>query len=69
MQHAATRVVRFDENYYSTVYRDYGKQTSHAKLAFYQGLLDQAIGASHPATRLLDVGCAFGDFLRNAPRQ
>jgi SAM-dependent methyltransferase len=69
MQHAAARVLRFDENYYSTVYRDYGKQTPRTKLAFYQSLLDHAMGVSRPGTRLLDVGCAFGDFLRNAPRQ
>jgi SAM-dependent methyltransferase len=69
MHHAVARVVRFDEHYYSTVYRDYGKQTPHEKLAFYQSLLNEAVVVRRPATRLLDVGCAFGDFLRSAPRQ
>jgi hypothetical protein len=38
-------------------------------LRFYQSLLNHAMGVSRPGTRLLDVGCAFGDCLRNTPRQ
>jgi SAM-dependent methyltransferase len=67
MHHAVARTVRFDENYYSSVYRDYGKQTPLSKLAFYQSLLDQGLGMRRSGTRLLDIGCAFGDFLRYAP--
>ena len=67
MHHAVARSVRFDENYYTSVYRDYGKQTPSSKLAFYQSLLDEGLGARQAGTRLLDLGCAFGDFLHNAP--
>jgi SAM-dependent methyltransferase len=69
MQYGATHSVGFDKNYYTSVYRDYAQQTPPTKLAFYQGLLDLANGPPHVGTRLLDVGCAFGDFLHQAPPQ
>lgn len=67
MHHGVARDLAFDEHYYTSVYRDYGKQTPSTKLDFYQRLLDQTAGARGAGTRLLDLGCAFGDFLRNAP--
>jgi SAM-dependent methyltransferase len=50
--------VTFDAAYFETAYRDYVAQNPDRKLEFYRVLLNRAGG------RILDLGCAFGGFLR-----
>ena len=56
---------RFDRSYYESSYRDYRRQTPRRKLDAYMRVITRA-GWPTPAgrrPRILDVGCAFGDFL------
>ena len=51
----------FDAEYFTTVYRDYSAQNPPRKLRFYRNLLNRYA----PGGRILDMGCAFGSFLRS----
>jgi SAM-dependent methyltransferase len=54
----------FDRRYFETQYRDYERQNPARKLEFYRRLAEAAAGGrDHP--RILDVGCAFGHFLKH----
>ncbi len=53
----------YDRSYYETRYRDYARQNPPRKLDFYAALAERAVsGVARP--RVLDIGCAFGLFLR-----
>lgn len=52
----------FEREYYETVYRDYSRQNPPRKLRFYRRLVERAAPAGR-ASRILDIGCAFGAFL------
>jgi SAM-dependent methyltransferase len=52
----------FDRSYYETYYRDYERQNPPSKLAFYRMLARRAAGGVQ-LPRILDIGCAFGNFL------
>lgn len=52
----------FEEDYYSTFYRDYERQNPDRKLRHYVDTVRSALAdRSHP--KVLDLGCAFGRFL------
>lgn len=51
----------FGREYFERAYRDYDRQNPPRKLRFYAGLVQRAARVAHP--RVLDVGCAFGNFL------
>jgi SAM-dependent methyltransferase len=53
---------RFEREYYEAVYPDYSRQNPPRKLGFYRRLVERVAPLDHPA-RILDIGCAFGDFL------
>jgi SAM-dependent methyltransferase len=53
----------FDATYFETAYRNYAAQNPDRKLGFYRSLLDPTGG------RILDLGCAFGGFLRGLGAQ
>jgi SAM-dependent methyltransferase len=55
--------VTFDSAYFETAYRNYAAQNPDRKLEFYRSLLDRRGG------RILDLGCAFGGFLRGLGTQ
>jgi SAM-dependent methyltransferase len=56
---------RYEPEYYSTIYRNYARQNPRYKLEFYRRLVQCHNRAEVP--RVLDVGCAFGDFLASLP--
>lgn len=54
--------------YYEKCYRDYAAQNPQYKLRYYRRLaMEYAPQRSNHPTRVLDVGCAFGDFLAALP--
>jgi SAM-dependent methyltransferase len=53
---------RFEREYFERSYRSYRLQNPPRKLAFYRGLVEKA-AARHRRPRILEIGCAFGDFL------
>ncbi len=55
-----------DNTYYRHVYRDYRRQNPAHKLSWYKNLTISAIGKKE-VVRVLDIGCAFGDFLDLLP--
>ncbi|HET8550073.1 MAG TPA: class I SAM-dependent methyltransferase [Bryobacteraceae bacterium] len=57
----------FGPDYFSKVYRDYGRQNPPYKLRFYREMLARHISPKDDVA-ILDVGCAFGDFLSSLPR-
>lgn len=56
----------FDESYYSLFYRNYDLQNPLRKLAYYRTLVERAV-ESLESPRILELGCAFGKFLRTLP--
>ena len=56
--------MEFDSQYYKTQYRDYRRQNPPRKLAHYRRLLETALDRVE-RPRVLDLGCAFGLFLRS----
>lgn len=59
---------QFDERYFASCYGDYFRQNPRRKLRFYRDLLERHLPPS-PAPRVLDLGCAFGLFLAELPRE
>jgi SAM-dependent methyltransferase len=49
----------FGASYFRTAYRDYTAQNPPRKLEFYRRLLEKHVSGG----RILDLGCAFGNFL------
>lgn len=59
---------QFDERYFASCYGDYFRQNPRGKLRFYRELLQRHLPPS-PSPRVLDLGCAFGLFLAELPRE
>ena len=59
---------QFDERYFASCYGDYSRQNPRGKLRFYRELLERHLPPS-PSPRVLDLGCAFGLFLAELPRE
>jgi len=56
--------MQFDRSYFETQYRDYERQNPARKLDFYTKLAEAA-AEGHGRPKILDVGCAFGNFLKH----
>lgn len=58
----------YDASYYETVYRNYSQQNPSYKIRFYHDLvLRHTANAPQKQLSILDVGCAFGVFLKSLP--
>ena len=55
---------RFDAQYYKDNYRNYAAQNPPSKMAFYRSLVERHVQGKN-AARILDLGCAFGVFLKS----
>jgi SAM-dependent methyltransferase len=54
---------QFDAAYFASVYRNYGRQNPARKLFFYRQLVSTH-AAVRTGRRILEIGCAYGRFLR-----
>lgn len=60
------RAADFDAAYFDTIYRNYRRQNPPRKMHFYRDLIAHYGGRTGS---ILDVGCAFGMFLRSLPAE
>jgi SAM-dependent methyltransferase len=60
---------KFDSEYYRTIYRNYGRQNPPRKMQFYRDLVLERFGEETKNPSILDVGCAFGVFLKSLPAE
>ncbi len=58
------RAADFDATYFDTINRNYRRQTPPRKMRFYRDLIARHGG---DGGSILDVGCAFGMFLKSLP--